>query len=379
METEDRYWKQRAKVEWLRSGDRNTKFFHSNALARKARNRIQGLMDDDGVWKDSRTNIKRIAVQYFNDIFCSSNSSALDLSLNRGKGSGAPWLSSWICPRLTTELNEPFWMGLRQGDPLSSFLFLFYAEGLTSLLNKAHDNSDISGFNCSRGGPVISHLFFTDDSLIFAKANDQNCRAIKTILDQYARASSQVISYGKSIMCTSPSYSVVEGKRFTEMIGVQLVDCHEKYLRLPCFTGRSKRNLFSNITDRVWGKIKGWGEKLLSTGGKEILIKTVVQCWRILKNSDSLAAKVLKGCYYREGSFLDAESMMSGSFVWNNLMWSKGLMDKGIRWRVGNNKSIKIYNDRWIPRPPTFKVFSHPKLDPGPLWNNLLSRLGDGM
>ncbi|KAK2663281.1 hypothetical protein Ddye_001855 [Dipteronia dyeriana] len=84
-----------------------------------------------------------------------------------------------------------------------------------------------------------------------------NCRAIKTILDQYAKASAQVINYGKFAMCTSLSYLVVEGKRLAEMIGVQLVDCHEKYLGLPCFTGRSKRNLFSNITDRVWGRIKG--------------------------------------------------------------------------------------------------------------------------
>ncbi|KAK3221778.1 hypothetical protein Dsin_008803 [Dipteronia sinensis] len=44
------------------------------------------------------------------------------------------------------------------------------------------------------------------------------------------------------------------------------------------------------------------------------------QCWRILMNPDSLAAKVLKGCYFREGSFMDAESTGSGFFVWNSLM-----------------------------------------------------------
>ncbi|KAK3221777.1 hypothetical protein Dsin_008802 [Dipteronia sinensis] len=80
MEKEERYWKKRAKVEWLRSGDRNTNFFHSKASARKVGNRIQGLMDGDGVWKDSRIDIERIAGQYFTGIFCSSNPSPLDLS-----------------------------------------------------------------------------------------------------------------------------------------------------------------------------------------------------------------------------------------------------------------------------------------------------------
>ncbi|KAK3206743.1 hypothetical protein Dsin_020789 [Dipteronia sinensis] len=48
LETEERYWKQRAKVDWLQKGDRNTRFFHSKASARRARNRIHGLIDEGG-------------------------------------------------------------------------------------------------------------------------------------------------------------------------------------------------------------------------------------------------------------------------------------------------------------------------------------------
>ncbi|KAK3230767.1 hypothetical protein Dsin_002648 [Dipteronia sinensis] len=43
--TEERYWSQRANVDWLKNGDRNTWFFHSKASTRKARNRINGLFD----------------------------------------------------------------------------------------------------------------------------------------------------------------------------------------------------------------------------------------------------------------------------------------------------------------------------------------------
>ncbi|KAK3205723.1 hypothetical protein Dsin_019769 [Dipteronia sinensis] len=117
----------------------------------------------------------------------------------------------------------------------------------------------------------------TYDSLIFTKVNDQNCKTIKTILEEYAKALSQVINHEKLTLCISPSYPVGNGLRLTSLIGIKLVECHEKYFRLPYFTGRSKRKLFTTIGDRVWGKIKGWREKLLSAGGKEIMIKSIIQ------------------------------------------------------------------------------------------------------
>ena len=57
--------------------------------------------------------------------------------------------------------------GLRQGDPLSPFLFLFCAEGLNALLNKAADNGEIMGLSLCHQGPRITHLFFADDCLLF--------------------------------------------------------------------------------------------------------------------------------------------------------------------------------------------------------------------
>ena len=57
--------------------------------------------------------------------------------------------------------------GICQGDPLSPYLFLLYAEGLSSLIKASMANSDVKGIFVYRGGPELSHLFFADDSLIF--------------------------------------------------------------------------------------------------------------------------------------------------------------------------------------------------------------------
>jgi hypothetical protein len=55
--------------------------------------------------------------------------------------------------------------GLREGDPLSPYLFLFVAEGLTKILQKAVYNQELQDLKCCRGAPGISHLLFANDSL----------------------------------------------------------------------------------------------------------------------------------------------------------------------------------------------------------------------
>ena len=52
---------------------------------------------------------------------------------------------------------------------------------------------------------------------------------------------------------------------------------YERYLGLPAMVGRKKKASLNSIKDRVWGKLQGWKEKILSQVGKEVLLKAVVQ------------------------------------------------------------------------------------------------------
>ena len=65
--------------------------------------------------------------------------------------------------------------GHHQGDPLSSYLFLLCTDGFSSLINKAVRSHILSGLSICRGYPMISHLFFTDDNLLFCKVSSQEC------------------------------------------------------------------------------------------------------------------------------------------------------------------------------------------------------------
>jgi hypothetical protein len=86
--------------------------------------------------------------------------------------------------RCNGELLEPFTpsRGLRQGDPLSPYLFLFVADGLASLLKKEVEEGNLTPLKVARNSPGISNLLFADDSLLFFKASTGQARKVKDIL-----------------------------------------------------------------------------------------------------------------------------------------------------------------------------------------------------
>ena len=60
-------------------------------------------------------------------------------------------------------------------------------------------------------------------------------------------------------------------------LGLSVIQHYEKYLGLPSFIGRGKKASFTQIKERVWAKMQGWKEKLLSQAGKEVMIKVIIQ------------------------------------------------------------------------------------------------------
>lgn len=125
--------------------------------------------------------------------------------------------------------------------------------------------------------PNVSHLFFADDSIMFGKASRQECEGLREVIDLYSLGSGQLINFDKSTVCFSPNTATVTRDYFGELLQVREVKDLGTYLGMPSYVGRSKNVVFDNLLDRVWGKLNGWSSKLLSTAGKEVLIKSVAQ------------------------------------------------------------------------------------------------------
>ena len=167
--------------------------------------------------------------------------------------------------------------GLCQGNPLSPYMFLLCAIGLQVLLHKVESDGAIRGVYICCNGPRVSHIFFADDCVLFCCAKQIECQVILNILATYERGSGQKINKDKTNLFFSTNTSLDVQESIQQLLGMPSIRNFEKYLGLPALVGRGKKQKFSYIKERVWKKLQGWKEKLLSQAGKEVLIKSVIQ------------------------------------------------------------------------------------------------------
>lgn len=167
--------------------------------------------------------------------------------------------------------------GLRQGDPLSPYLFVICAEGLSALLQDAEERGTISGVKICHGAPSVSHLFFADDSMLLLKANQQEAEALHEVLKLYEESSSQCINVEKSAVMFSPNTDPVIKAHVKQSLAIHSENWNEKYLGLPVHVGRSRRKPFSYIKGNICGRVYGLQERLLAKETKKALVKTVAQ------------------------------------------------------------------------------------------------------
>jgi hypothetical protein len=166
---------------------------------------------------------------------------------------------------------------LRQGDPLSPYLFIMCVEGLSSLIREVERRNDIRGTMICKNAPIIYHLLFADDCVLFFRACECEAVCMKNILATYEKASGQAINLQKSELFCSRNMPNDLKNLIATTLGVGQVLGTGKYVGLSSMIGCSKHEIFKFIKDRIWNKINSWSNRCLSQIGREVLIKSVLQ------------------------------------------------------------------------------------------------------
>ncbi|XP_074308855.1 uncharacterized protein LOC141643553 [Silene latifolia] len=319
--------------------------------------------------------------------------------------------------------------GLRQGDPLSPYLFILCAEVFSSMIRREMEMGNLHGIRIAPVAPMVSHLFFADDSIIFTKANEREARLVKSIINRYEKASGQLVSLDKTTVSFSRGTHNYRKNLVASILGVRAVREQGKYLGLPTVIGNSKRELVQLLKDKLTKRLQGWRSLMLSKAGREVLIKAVAQSiptyamsvfklpgffcdelkslvlnfwwgaengrkkipwvaweklcrskdkgglglrdfrlfnnallgkqgWRLMMEDTSLMARVIKGKYFADRGFLEAELGSNPSFTWRSIWESKDVILLGARRRIGDGWSTKVWMDPWIPNTQSRRVLS---------------------
>ena len=178
---------------------------------------------------------------------------------------------------LNGDLSEKFasGSGIRQGDPLSPYIFVLCMEKLSHLIQSAIEIGAWKPIRSSQNGPLVSHLFFADDLILFAEASCSQARILKQCMDRFCELSGQSVNFDKSKLFCSPNTDKKLAKDISAICGSPLTGDLGKYLGMPLIHSRVSKNTYSDLVDKVQSRLAGWKSKILNIAGRVTLIQAV--------------------------------------------------------------------------------------------------------
>ncbi|KAI0519609.1 hypothetical protein KFK09_007060 [Dendrobium nobile] len=151
--------------------------------------------------------------------------------------------------------------GLRQGCPLSPYLFCIIMDAFSCLLDNdaIFEAPMVEGFR-------LSHLMYADDLLIFGKADIHNCENLCQLIETFSMATSLEINYGKSSLllsknCQNPNV-------ISSILKIPCTSTSIAYLGIPISPNNPKLPDFSKLMETITHKLFGWKAKALSFAGR---------------------------------------------------------------------------------------------------------------
>ncbi|KAL0884326.1 hypothetical protein Bca101_008307 [Brassica carinata] len=202
--------------------------------------------------------------------------------------------------------------GIRQGDPLSPYLFVLAMECLSRLLLSRYEEGRI-GYHPRTANLKISHLMFADDVMVFFDGSSNSLHGISECLDDFASWSGLHMNTTKTELFTA-GLDHIESQAIASY-GFPIGNLPIRYLGLPLMSRKLKISEYDPLMSKIIKSFQAWSVKLLSFAGRLQLLKTVIFG---LVNFWVSAFMLPKGC-------IAAIESLCARFLWSGNIEKKGI------------------------------------------------------
>eukprot|EP00253_Pinus_taeda_P025653 PITA_25653 len=165
--------------------------------------------------------------------------------------------------------------GIRQGEPLSPFLFVIVAEGLGRILKSTALSHNLKGLSFNNS-PAFTHQQFVDDNMLFGHPSVQEARNLRDLLSIFSDATGALINQIKSqiFFFITP---VTTQNSIAKILGFTIAKLPSKYLGAPMIASALKHAAWTDLLDNFEAKLSLWTHRALNMASRIILIKAILQ------------------------------------------------------------------------------------------------------
>ncbi|XP_026410627.1 uncharacterized protein LOC113305846 [Papaver somniferum] len=222
--------------------------------------------------------------------------------------------------------------GMRQGDPISPFLFIIVAEILSLMIKRAASSGLISGFKVSPNGTAVQHLQFADGLIVFLDDTPDQVSNLKNIIFSFELISGLKVNFRKStIVGIGTDHN---GADCARIFGCSLSQWPLNYLGIPLGCNSKCKAMWEIIVQKFHQKLSTWKGRYFSKDQRLIMTKAVIS-----KKRGGIGVKKLK--------HVNKALHSIKSSLWDGILKAKDHVLQNTSLNVASGDRIMFWKEKW--------------------------------